>query len=199
MYMEVRDPIVVYNKKKLSVQEYIQFEQSALDKHEFFNGDVFAMAGASPVHNKIFSNVFGELAYRLKGEPCGAYGSDLRIHIPENSLYTYPDISLICGDIVSAKEDAHTAVQPTVLFEILSPSTKDYDRGGKFKLYRDIPTLREFVLIDTEAINVEIFRVNAHGNWELEEHKDLQDTLVLSSVSIQIALADIYEGTKINQ
>src|SRR5690554_8040933 len=95
--MEVRDPIVVYNKSKFTVDEYLRFEKDAAQKHEYFNGEIFAMAGAGPRHNIIFSNVFRELAYHLKGRPCKPFGSDLRIHIPENALFTYPDISVICG------------------------------------------------------------------------------------------------------
>ena len=195
--MEIRDPVVVYDKKKLTIEEYLQFERESVQKHEFYNGEVFSMAGAGPRHNKIFSNLFGEVAYRLKGKTCQAYGGDMRIHIPENSLFTYPDISIICGDILLSDEDKDTTIQPTVLIEILSSSTKDYDRGGKFKLYRDIPTLKEFILIDSESINVEVFRINANAHWELEEYKALSETLRIPSVEIAIPLSEIYEGTKI--
>jgi Uma2 family endonuclease len=195
--MEIRDPIVVYNKKKLSVAEYLQFERESLEKHEFYRNEVFAMAGAGPRHNVIFSNLFGRLAYQLKGNPCRPFGSDMRIHIPENTLFTYPDISIFCGDIIPADADEETVVQPTVLIEILSPSTKDYDRGGKFKLYRDIPTLKEFILIDSESVTVEVFRVNASGHWELEEYKKLNEVLTMPSVGISISLEEIYDSTKI--
>lgn len=195
--MEIRDPVVVYDKKKLTVEEYLQFEKASVEKHEFYRGEVFAMAGAGPRHNKIFSNLFIALGIRLKGKPCRPYGSDLRIHIPENTLFTYPDISIICGDFVLSEEDKETVIQPTVLIEILSPSAKDYDRGGKFKLYRDIPTLKEYILVDTEAINIEAFRINAMAHWELEEYRELAYTLKIPSVEINIPLAEIYEGTKI--
>jgi Uma2 family endonuclease len=195
--MEIRDPVVVYNKKKLTVEEYLQFEKASLEKHEFFQGEVFAMAGAGSRHNKIFSNLFIALGIRLKGSPCQPYGSDLRIHIPENSLFTYPDISIICGDLVVSHEDKDTVIQPKVLIEILSPSTKDYDRGGKFKLCRDIPTLKEYILIDTEAVNIEVFHINAMGHWELEEYKELSEFLKIPSVKVTIPLAEVYDGTKI--
>jgi len=155
------------------------------------------MAGAGPRHNVIFSNLFGELAHRLKGKPCRPYGSDLRIHIPENTLYTYPDISIICGDIVPSKTDPDTAVQPTVLIEILSPSTKNYDRGGKFILYRDIPTLREFIVIDSESVSVEAFRINKNNHWELEDYRSMEETLTIPIVDVSISLKELYEGTKL--
>src|SRR5690554_2157807 len=195
--MEVWDPIVVYNKSKFTVEEYFRFEKESLEKHEYFNGEIFAMAGASRRHNIIFSNIFRELAYHLKGQPCRPYGSDLRIHIPENNLFTYPDISVICGDIIPSEIDADTALLPTVLIEILSPATKDYDRGGKFRLYRDIPPLKEYALIDSEAIDVEIFRMNPRGNWELEEHRSIEDIWAMPTVGFSLPLKEVYEGTKL--
>lgn len=195
--MDVRDPIVVYNKSKLTVEEYFRFERESVQKHEYFRGGIFAMAGASPRHNVIFSNIFGELAYHLKGQPCRPYGSDLRIHIPENTLFTYPDISIICGEIIPSNVDADTAILPTVLIEILSPATKNYDRGGKFRLYRDIPSLKEYILIDSESIGIEIFRINAQEHWELEEHRSIDDTLAMPTVGFLLPVKEIYEGTKL--
>lgn len=195
--MEVRDPIVVYNKSKLTVEEYLRFEKESLEKHEYFKGEIFAMAGASERHNVIFSNLFISIGSRLMGKPCKPYGSDLRIHIPENTLFTYPDISIICGDIVLSRMDVDTAILPTVLIEILSPSTKDYDRGGKFRLYRDIPSLKEYILIDSESISIEMFRINGQGHWELEEHRVIENTLTIRSVDVSLPLKEIYDGTKL--
>ncbi|HET7360766.1 MAG TPA: Uma2 family endonuclease [Salinimicrobium sp.] len=195
--MEVREPIAVYNKSKLTAEEYLRFEKDAVQKHEYYQGEVFAMAGAGARHNVIFSNIFGDLAYRLKGKPCKPYGSDLRIHIPENTLYTYPDISIICGEITPSEIDEDTAILPTVLIEILSPSTKNYDRGDKFRLYRDIPTLKEYILIDSGSISIEIFRINKKGHWELEEHRSIEGTLDIPSIGLSLSLKEIYEGTNL--
>ena len=195
--MDIRDPIVVYDKKKLSVGEYLQFEKSSPEKHEFYNGEVFSMAGAGARHNIIFSNLFGELAYQLKGRSCKAYGSDLRVHIPENSLFTYPDISIFCGGLHPSALDDSTFVGPTVLIEILSPSTSNYDRGEKFRLYRGIPTLTEYLLVDSEAVSIEAFRINTHGHWVLEEYKSLGDRLPVKSIQVEIALAEIYDQTQL--
>jgi Uma2 family endonuclease len=155
------------------------------------------MAGAGPRHNKIFSNLFIALGTKLKGRPCQPYGSDLRIHIPQNTLFTYPDISIFCGDFILSEQDKDTVIEPTVLIEILSQSTKNYDRGGKFRLYREIPTLRQYILIDSEFINIEAFGINASGHWELEEYKGLSQMLNIPSVEVTISLSEIYEGTKI--
>jgi Uma2 family endonuclease len=133
----------------------------------------------------------------LKGKRCQPYGSDFRVHIPENSLFTYPDISIVCGEIVSSNVDEESFIHPAVIIEILSTSTKQYDHGEKFKLYRDIPTLKEYVLVDSESINIESFRINSNGFWELHEYKSLTDQLPLPTIGLNLLLRDIYEGTKL--
>ena len=193
--MDVREPVVVYNKKSLSVTEYLDFERDSQEKHEYYKGEVFAMAGAGLNHNLIFSNLFGELGMRLKGKECRPMGSDMRVHIPQNTLFTYPDISIFCGDFKTYDDDS--AIGPTVLIEILSKSTKNYDRGEKFRLYRDIPTLKEYILVNSDAILIEAFRLNKSSHWELEEYKSVEETLLMPSLGISISLKDIFEGTKL--
>lgn len=195
--MELREPAAAYGKNKITQEEYLEWERDALQKHEYYRGEVFAMAGAGARHNKIYANLFGELAIRLKGKTCQPYGSDLRIHIPENTLFTYPDISIICRDIVEEETNDDYTIEPTVIIEILSPSTKSYDRGEKFRLYRDIPSLKAYILIDSESIAIEAFRINAAGHWELEEYKSLNKMLPIPIVDLTIPLHDIYEGTKL--
>ncbi len=197
MEIEVREPVAVYNKTKFTVEEYLQFEKTSSEKHEYFKGEIFAMAGAGPRHNLIFSNLFGDLAYKLKGKTCRPFGSDFRVHIPENTLFTYPDISIVCGDIISSNVDQDSVTNPTVIIEILSPSTKDYDRGGKFLLYRDIPTLKEYILIDKGAIFIEAHRINKSGHWELEDIKGSEATLNIEAVGLSFPLKEIYEDTKL--
>jgi len=197
--MDVREPVAAYGKNRFSKDEYLDMEKSSDVKHEFYRGEIFAMAGAGARHNIIFANLFGELAQKLKGNKCRPYGSDLLIHIPENTLYTYPDISIISGDILDKNDFDGGVVSAAVIVEILSTSTKTYDRGDKFKLYRDIPTLKEYILIDSESINIEAFRINKENHWELEEYKTIDETLNIAAVSIAISLFDIYEGTKLLQ
>ena len=193
----VREPAVAYGKNKFTAEEYLEMEKIADVKHEFYKGEIFAMSGASPRHNKVFSNLFGHLHHGLRGKPCQPYGSDMRIHIPENTLYTYPDISIICGDIISSDTNEDTATQPVVIFEILSVSTKSYDRGDKFKLYRAIPALRDYVLIDSESISVEAFSLNDKFLWELREYKKMEDTLSLKSIEATLSLEEIYTDTRL--
>lgn len=196
--MEVHEPSPAYNKQFVSVKEYLEQEKISIQKHEYYKGEIFAMAGAGIRHNVIFSNVFIAVGVALKGNKCRPYGSDMRIHIPENTLFTYPDISIICNDIISSPEDEDTAVQPTVIIEILSPATKNYDRGEKFMLYRDIKTLQNYILIDSQSIHAEVFSINQNNLWELKEYKHSSDRLIINSIQFSLALHEIYEGTKLS-
>ncbi len=196
---KLREPVAPYGKKTITSEEYLHWEQSALGKYEYYRGEVFAMAGAGRRHNKIYSNLFGRLAAKLVGNICQPYGSDLRIHIPENTLFTYPDISIICHDIIDESADDAYAVEPAVIIEILSASTKSYDRGDKLRLYRDIPSLEEYILVDSESIAIEAFHINAAGHWELEEYRSLEQKLNIRTVRLSLLLAEIYEGTKLQK
>ena len=197
--MEIKEPAVAYDKQKFTIEEYLQMERASDVKHEYYQGEIFAMAGASPRHSFISSNLITELHNRLKTSPCFPHGSDMRIHIPENTLFTYPDISIICGDINTFDKDKDTAIQPIILIEILSKSTRNYDRGGKFKLYRDIPTLKEYMLVDSEIINVEIWRLNERNHWELEEYKNLKDIVTLPAINVSISMEEIYARTRLEE
>jgi len=134
-----------------------------------------------------------------EGSKCRPFNSDQRIHFEKNTLFTYPDISVVCGEVKTLNDDDWNILNPTVITEVLSPFTKSYDRGDKFKLYRDIDTLREYVLIDAEAISVEAFSINFHGNWELMGNKNLEEILQMKSVQVSVELREIYEGTKLGK
>jgi len=193
--MEVREPAFAYGKQKLSIEEYLEMENASSEKHEYYKGEVFAISGAKVTHNIITKNLLISLAIKLKRKSRQPFGSDQRIHIEANILFTYPDISIICGDIITRNNDEYNVLNPTVLIEVLSPSTKNYDRGEKFKLYRDIPTLKEYVLVDSESMHIEIFRLNANHHWELEEYNKDAESILIQSVSTPLSLAEIYEGT----
>lgn len=192
--MEIKDPAPAYQKKQWSIAEYLQMENGSEEKHEYYRGEIFAMSGASVAHNKISRNILVALGSKLKGKSCQPFGSDQRIHIEKNSLFTYPDISVVCGEIKTLNNDEWHILNPTLIFEVLSPLTKTYDRGDKFKLYRDIPTLKEYVLVDSESINIEAFRINDHGNWELIEYANLTDQLKLETLSVSLQVDEIYNG-----
>ncbi len=195
--MEVKEPAIAYSKKRYTIEEYLELEEAATEKHEYYKGEIFAMSGPKVPHNIIAGNTFIGLGIKLKGTSCRPFNSDQRIHIEENTLFTYPDISIICGEPITLKDDDWNALNPIIIIEVLSPSTKNYDRGDKFKLYRDIYTLKEYILIDSESISVEAFHVNEHGNWELKEYKNIDEALHLKTIQISLELKEIYEGTKL--
>ena len=192
--MEIREPIEAYKKDKLSIEEYLEMENAAVEKHEYYKGEVFAMSGAKVAHNIITGNFFVQLANKLKGKKCKPFNSDQRIHIPSNTLFTYPDISVICGEVLTLNNDDYNVLNPTVIIEVLSKSTKNYDRGEKFKLYRDIQTFKEYVLVDSESIHIEVFRLNENNHWELEEYNRIDDSFSLNSINELITLSEIYDG-----
>jgi Uma2 family endonuclease len=194
--MELREPAVAYGKN-VSIEDYLEMENSSLEKHEYYKGEIFAMSGAKVPHNFITRNLLVTLGHKLKGKPCQPFGSDLRIHVEANTLFTYPDISIICGDISTLNNDDMNVLNPSILIEVLSHSTKNYDRGGKFKLYRDLPTLKEYILVDSGSVNIEVFRLNTNKRWELEEYNKNSKTFLIQTINTSLSLVEIYEGTEL--
>lgn len=195
--MEVNEPAVAYGKQKISIEEYLEMENASMEKHEYYKGEIFAMSGAKVPHNAVTGNFFIAVGQKLKGKRCKPYGSDLRIHIQSNTLFTYPDISIICGEIITLNNDDYNVLNPSVIIEVLSKSTKNYDRGEKFKLYRDIQTLKEYILVDSETIHIEVFRLNENNHWELEEYDSIENVLFIKAIDEKIAISEIYEGVNI--
>ncbi len=196
--MEIREPAVAYGKEKFSIDEYLRMENTEVVKHEYYQGEIFAMSGAKVPHNTIVVNLLIKLGQKLKGKKCKPFDSDQRIHIPSNTLFTYSDISIICGEIITLNNDEYNVLNPTVIIEVLSSSTKNYDRGEKFKLYRDITTLKEYILVDSESIHIETFRLNENDHWELEEYNSAEDILIIKAIEENITLSEIYDGVRIN-
>jgi Uma2 family endonuclease len=164
----------------------------------YFQGEIFAMSDAAFNHNLIFSDVFGLLFSKLKGSKCIPFGSDMRMNIPKNTLFTYPDISIYYNGLTHSEFDDETAILPTVIIEILSPSTKNYDRGKKFNLYKDIPSLKEYIMIDSESVSVEAFYIDGEKNWKLNEYKKITDVLTFVSMGFDVTLVDIYNHVSFN-
>jgi Uma2 family endonuclease len=182
-------------KKLISELEYLEMEIASAEKHEYYQGEIFAMAGATVEHNRIATNVTGEIYSKLKGKNCNVFNSDLRVHIQANSLYTYPDITVVCGEVEKLPNTLDTIINPTLIIEVLSASTKDYDRGTKFMLYRDIPSLKEYLVIDsTGKVHLEKWYKKEDGLWILNEYKSTEDTVPIESLSIELAMADVYRG-----
>jgi Uma2 family endonuclease len=167
-------------------------ERRAETKSEYLRGEMFAMAGASRKHNLIAGNVSRVLGEQLRERDCEVYLGDMRVKVSPTGLYTYLDVSIACGEPEFEDAEADTLLNPKVLVEVLSPSTADYDRGGKFTHYRRLPSLQEYVLISQDRPLVEHYVRQGQDEWLLTEQSSLEDTLVLPSVQCQLPLSEIY-------
>lgn len=184
-------------QKYYSPEEYLELEREADYKSEYYRGEIFAMAGAGHNHNRIVENLTGECYIYFKGKSCRTYSSDQRIHIPANGLYTYPDLIVVCGRNEYLDDKKDTILNPTVLVEVLSESTEAYDRGEKFHFYRSIPTLKEYVLINSRSVAAEVFRKSDDGIWMLaSEAYAIDKNIELASVGLTLALQDLYAQTE---
>jgi Uma2 family endonuclease len=179
--------------RRLSPQEYLAAERQAEVRSEYLGGDVFAMSGASRRHNLIVVNVAASLHGQLKGRACETYAGDMRIHIPATGLYTYPDVAVVCGDPRFEDSELDTLLNPTVLIEVLSPTTEGYDRGKKFAHYRTLESLREYVLVSQEEVRVELFTRQHEGHWLLSEASRLEEAVPLAAIGCELRLADAYD------
>jgi Uma2 family endonuclease len=197
MENEVKEPAPKFNY--VSPEAYLTMERASQEKHEYYKGEVFAISGASQAHNDIVRNVNTIVLPFLKGKSCRMYGSDLRIHIPENGLYTYPDFSIICNKPQLTDHEKDTIIKPSAIIEVLSKSTRDYDRGGKFVLYREIKTLKEYILIDSTYISVEHYEKLQDNSWRLTEFKQLTDSFPISTIEFTLSLTDVYDDVNINE
>lgn len=177
--------------------EYLASERLATEKHELINGRIVAMSGATMRHNAICTNLIILLGTRLRGGPCGVLTSDQRTHVPGTGLFTYPDVTVVCGELRTHAKDSHTLLTPTLLVEVLSPSTEAYDRGAKFRHYQSIETLREYLLVGSVERAVEHYRrLPSQTKWELSSYDDPASLIALPALGIELSLAEIYEGTE---
>ena len=178
---------------ELTPEAYLAIERQAEYKSEYFNGEMFAMAGASPHHVLIVTNVASELRWQLKKRPCTVYSTDLRVKVSTTGLYTYPDVTVVCGQPQFDDEHQDTLLNPTLIVEVLSQSTKDYDRGEKFEQYRTLESLKEYILIAQNRCHVEQFVRQPDNRWLLSESNQLEDIIELSSIGCHLALTEAYD------
>lgn len=179
-------------KTRLTVEQYLALERQAETKSEYLNGEVFAMTGASREHNLLAMSVSTSLYTQLRGRSCETYAGDMRVRVSATGLFTYPDVVVVCGAPSFDATAVDTLLNPTLIVEVLSESTEDYDRGTKFAHYRTIPSLSEYVLIAQKEVHVEHFVRQADG-WLLTETSNLGDTVELPSIGCRLALKDVYE------
>ena len=174
-----------------SFREYIAFERASNVKHEYLEGQVYAMAGGTPEHAAIAANVVASLNAQLRGKGCRVFTSDLRVRVAMTGLTTYPDVSVVCGKLEVDPDDNDTVVNPVVLVEVLSRSTERYDRGEKFEHCRRIPTLREYLLVSFDKKQLEVRRREADGSWSVHGAAD-GGHAVLSSIGCELEVSEVY-------
>ncbi len=180
----------------LSEAEYLTIERAAEFKSEFFDGEMFAMAGGTPMHSLIGANLIGELRTKLKGSPCMPFTSDLRLKVEATGLLTYPDVTVICGPLQFAAGTDDTVINPTLIVEVLSDSTEAYDRGEKFQHYRRIPSLQEYLLVSQRRPRLEHFQRRPQDEWTLRTAEEQTATLALPSLQITLELQEVFAGVK---
>jgi Uma2 family endonuclease len=193
--MEVNEPELNYSKKKYTVEEYREMESTSEVKHEYYQGEIFAMAGATVPHNFVRKNIISALDQKLSDSPCQPHNGDTRIYIKKNGMHMYPDVTIICGEVRTDNNDKFNVLNPTIILEVLSPSTEGYDKGLKFSFYREIPTLKEYILVEPESVRIEAFHLNADGFWGLKVYKDIESSLELPSINVSLPLKEIYKRT----
>lgn len=176
---------------KMSLADFMVWEAGQPDRHEFYRGEVFAMTGGSARHNRVILNLASRLAAHLDGTPCQVFAESMKVQLADEAVL-YPDVMVTCGKALAG--DEQTVTDPKLIIEVLSPSTKGYDKRNKFILYRTLPALREYALIDPATREIEVFTLKAEG-WLLTDQTGAAE-LVLSSVDARIPLVAVFKGVE---
>ena len=179
-------------KKRYTPEEYLAIDRQAPFKSEYHAGEIFAMAGASEEHNIITVNLTVALGSQLRGGSCRPFAADMRVRVGPADLYAYPDVVVVCGERRYADEQRDVLLNPTVIIEVLSPGTEDYDRGDKFTGYRYLDSLQEYLLVAQDRPHVEHYTRQPDGRWLLSEAAHLEAVIHLPSLAADLALSEVY-------
>lgn len=179
------------SKQQLTREDYFALEETSAEKHEFYQGEIFAMAGGTFNHAAISVNIVSALKQKLRGKSCQPTSSDMRIETP-NGLISYPDATIFCGK-PELTENQCALLNPKVIIEVLSPSTRLYDQSDKFLLYRAIPSFTDYLLIDSEKVHVQHFRKMGLHEWLLHEYFEMPDMIDFKAIQLTVSLTEIYE------
>lgn len=185
-------------KKLYTPEEYLEYEVNSEERHEYIGGEVVPVTGGTPNHNQIAGNFYAALNFALKRQPYRVFVTDQRVWIPKKQIYTYPDVMVIKGDLQLQSGRRDTVTNPLIIAEVLSDSTRNYDKDKKFLAYRTIPSFVEYLLIDQYTMYVEQYFKTGQNSWTFSEYYDVNETVTLNSISLnsipfQITLADIYD------
>jgi Uma2 family endonuclease len=189
--------MVAQVKIRMTPEQYLAFDRDSYVKHEYIDGEIYAMAGASSTHNLIAASLIREISSQLKGKPCSTFASDQRLRTGRKYRYFYPDVTVVCGepDIV---DDNHqdTLLNPTAIFEVLSPTTEAFDRGKKFAFYEAIDTFTNYILVSQDQPRIEHFIRQEDKTWQRIVVEGLAATLPIDALDIRLALAEVYDRVK---
>lgn len=180
-------------KQYVTPDEYLYRERKADFRSEYFRGETFAIAGASANHNLIVLNTGATLREQLKKKPCRVYLSDLKLKVEATGLFTYPDLSVVCGEPELITEAGDVLINPVVIVEVLSDSTEAYDRGKKFEHYRAIPSLMHYVLITQDRHSIDCFSRQQDGTWSLASCQGLEGSIALDAIACELAATEVYD------
>jgi Uma2 family endonuclease len=178
----------------LTPEQYLELERAVPEKHEYIDGDMVAMSGGSPAHSSIAANLIRKLPLNIGDRRCRIFTSDLRVSVYWSRLITYPDVTVVCGKPEYTDEKRDTVANPTLLIEVLSPSTEAHDRGKKANLYRFIPSLLEFLLINQCPVEIDHYRRLPDGTWQIVALREMSDSVQLDSLGCSFPVAEVYEG-----
>lgn len=189
--------MAVHSWRLLTEQEYLQQERQSQTKSEYLSGQIFALAGASRTHNRITFNIGGLLYNALRGRPCEAYMNDMRVRVAKVNAYFYPDVVVVRGQPQFLDEQQDTLLNPTLVVEVLSPSTESFDRGEKSFHYRRIPSLKEYLLVAQDRVHIERYVRQPDGQWVLTDYTQSDRAVPLESLGVELPIAQVYEGIEV--
>jgi Uma2 family endonuclease len=178
----------------MTPEEYLAFERASETKHEYFDGEIIDFAGASLNHIQLVQNLGGLFYVHGRAQGCRSFPTDLRLRIGKGRSYTYPDVVVVCGELQLTEDQKDTLLNPTIIFEVLSNSTEDIDRGRKFLQYTALPSLQEYILVSQDRPLIEQYTRQPDGSWRYINVTDLTDQLTLPSANCTFSLSDIYEN-----
>jgi phenylacetic acid degradation protein len=195
---KVEDPHESYGfgKRRFTIEDYLREEEGSNQRHEYYKGEIFLMSGARPDHNRIVMNMAVALGLGLRGSSCELFNADQRVHVQQNTLFTYPDLTIVCRKPEYFNNDDMNLTNPAVIIEVLSPSTKHYDRGDKMTLYRALPSLREYIMVDSQAVLVEHFVRGERDEWVLRKYDRLEDDFLVETAGVSVSLKEVYEKVR---
>lgn len=190
---------MIITEPSYSLQEYLEIEVKSQERNEYINGQIIPMTGGTPNHNIIAGNFYAGLNFALKHQPYKVFFADQRLWIPQKRINTYPDVMVVAGELEFLEGRKDTITNPLMIVEVLSKSTKNYDRDEKFAAYRTIPSFKEYLLIEQYTMHVEQYSKTDNNRWVFSEYEDLEQIMSMESIGFEISLIDIYDKVNFNE